>query len=129
MANQQDMMQQLLGKTVANAWGDPDFKARLINDPRSVLHDIGLMPPPHLELRVVENTAHKVHITLPAPWADMSDPAFIQRMQQDSKSVLAEAGINIPDNAEIIFLENTDNRMHIVLPVAPSHEEISIQKI
>ena len=129
MANQQDKMQQLLGKTVATAWIDPDFKSRLIANPRSVLAGLGLTPPSHLELQVMENTAQKIHVTLPAPWADTSDPAFMQRMQQNPEAVLTEAGINVPLNAEVVFLQNTNSKMHIVLPIAPGSEEISIQKI
>jgi len=123
------MMRQALGKTIASAWIDPDFKARLFANPRSVLMEAGLMPPPHLQLLVMENTPLKVHITLPAPWADTSNPAFMQRMQAEPKAVLSEVGINVPDNAELIFLENTNNKMHIVLPVAPGYEEISVENI
>ena len=53
----------------------------------------------------------------------------MQRLQLDPRTVLSEAGITIPDNIEIIFLENTNNKMHIVIPVSPNKEEISIEKI
>ena len=129
MTNQQDMMQQLLGKTVATAWMDPEFKSRLLTNPRAMLAEGGLIPPPHIELHVVENTAKKTYITLPAPWADTSNPAFMQRLQLDPRTVLSEAGITIPDNIEIVFLENTNNKMNIVIPVSPNKEEISIEKI
>ena len=129
MANQQDMMRQTLGKIIASAWIDPEIKSRLLANPRSILIEAGLTPPPHLQLLVMENTPQKFHISFPAPWADTSNPAFMQRLQTDPKTVLSEAGINVPDNAELVFLENTNNIMHIVLPVAPGYKEISIEKI
>jgi len=129
MNNQQDIMRMALGKTIASAWIDPEFKSRLFANPRSILMEAGLMPPPQLQLLVMENTTQKVHITLPAPWADTSNPEFIQRMQTNPKAILSKAGIKVPKNAELIFLENTNIKMHIVLPVAPGYEEISIEKI
>jgi len=129
MASQQDIMRQALGKIIATAWMDPEFKSRLLTNPRATLAEGGLMPPPHLELHVVENTTKKNHITLPAPWADTSNPDFMQRLQSDPRPVLSEAGIFIPDNVEIVLIENTNNRMHIIIPISPNTEEISIEKI
>ncbi len=129
MTSQHDMMRQTLGKVIATAWVDPEFKSRLLANPRAVLAEAGLMPPPQLELKVMENTAQKIYITLPAPWADTSDPDFMRHLQQNPRRVLSEAGVKVPDNAEIVFLENTNNRMNIILPSAPSQEEISIEKI
>jgi len=129
MTSQQDMMRRELGKVIATAWMDPEFKSRLLTNPRAVLAEVGLTPPPQLEIRVVENTAQKSYITLPAPWADTSNPDFMRDLQQDPGRILSEAGINVPDNVEIVFLENTSNRMNIILSATPGQEEISIEKI
>ena len=53
------------GRIVARAWGDAAFKARLLADPAAVLNEYGLLPPPGLQLKVVENTDKVVHLTLP----------------------------------------------------------------
>jgi hypothetical protein len=53
------------GRIVARAWGDPAFKARLLADPAAVLKEYGLLPPPGLQLKVVENSDAVVHLVLP----------------------------------------------------------------
>mgnify|MGYP002172910739 CR=1 FL=1 len=52
-------------KVVAHAWSDPEFKARLLADPRSALTEIGYSLPdttPHLA--VVENTEQVHHMVV-----------------------------------------------------------------
>jgi hypothetical protein len=47
------------------------------------------------------------------------------------EAVLAERGIDVPDNIDVKVVENTDNTVHITLPQAPggdgelSDEELS----
>ena len=57
--------QKAYGKVVAKAWADPDFKAKLLADPKTVLKENGLEFPEDVELRVVENTDKLVHLILP----------------------------------------------------------------
>jgi hypothetical protein len=54
-----------LGQVVANAWTDPDYKARLKSDPNAVLGEQGLEIPDGVEIRVIENTDDVVYFTLP----------------------------------------------------------------
>lgn len=53
------------GRIVARAWGDPEFKAKLLADPAAALEEYGLLPPPGFQIKVVENTDKVVHLTLP----------------------------------------------------------------
>ena len=122
-------MKQTMGKIIATAWVDEVFKARLLSNPRSVLSDFGLLPPPQIEILFVENTAQHYYLPVPSPWMDMSDPTLMQRLQQNPAAVLDAAGIQVPQQATISLLNNTANRTHIVLPVAPSYTECSIEKL
>jgi hypothetical protein len=57
--------QKAYGKVVAKAWGDDDFKEKLLADPMMVLKENGVVIPEDVELRVVENTEEVVHLILP----------------------------------------------------------------
>jgi hypothetical protein len=62
-----------IGQVVANAWADPDYKARLKADPAAVLDEQGLEVPSGIEVRVVENTDHVVYFTLPPEPSEVLD--------------------------------------------------------
>ena len=59
------------------------------------------------------------------------DEALKQRFMNDPKAVLAEYGMDVPDGIAVNVVENTDNTVHITLPMAPdggvelSDEELS----
>lgn len=55
-------------------------------------------------------------------WAD---EAYKQRLTDDPRAVLTEAGLNPPDGVEVKVVENTDSIVHFVLPPAPAEGEIS----
>ncbi len=57
--------QKAYGKVVAKAWADPDFKAKLLADPKTVLKENELEFPQDVEILVVENTEEIVHLILP----------------------------------------------------------------
>ena len=38
----------------------------------------------------------------------------------DPKAVLAEYGMDVPDGMDVNIVENTDNTVHITLPIKPS---------
>lgn len=52
-------------KIVAMAWSDPDFKSKLIADPKAVLTSMGLKVPSDLTVKVVENTLQTFHLVIP----------------------------------------------------------------
>lgn len=54
------------------------------------------------------------------------DEALKARFFVDSKAVLIEHGIEIPDGVEVKVVENADDCVHITLPAPPStSDEIS----
>jgi hypothetical protein len=77
MAIEQVQMQDYAkqyGQLVARAWGDEAFKQRLLADPAPALAEQGIPIPPGVEVRMHENTASVVHLTLPpAPSDELSD--------------------------------------------------------
>jgi hypothetical protein len=61
-----------------------------------------------------------------------SDEAFRQRLRDDPRAALAEHGIAIPREKQIIVVENTSDTVHLVLPSEHESElegEISEQEL
>jgi len=51
-----------------------------------------------------------------------TDDEFKQRLQADPRGVLAEHGIDMPEDVEINIMEDTKNVRHIILPPPPAEE-------
>jgi len=53
-------------------WQDPDFRERLLADPRAVIAEVrGEALPEGLEVEIIENSPNKVYLVVPA--ADLTD--------------------------------------------------------
>lgn len=52
---------------IAKAWADPALKQRLLANPAEVLKEEGMVTPPGVQIKVVENTETVIHLTLPPP--------------------------------------------------------------
>ena len=58
------------------------------------------------------------------------DEALKARFMADPKAVLAERGIDMPDNIDVKVVENSDNTVHITMPKAPDgHEALSMEEL
>ena len=58
------------------------------------------------------------------------DDALKARFMADPKAVLAERGIDMPDNIDVKVVENSDNTVHITMPMAPDgHEDLSMEEL
>ena len=58
------------------------------------------------------------------------DDALKQRLMSDPKQALAEYGMDVPDGMDVKVLENSDNTVHITLPMAPDgHHDLSDDEI
>ena len=54
------------------------------------------------------------------------DEALKQRFMADPKAVLAEYGMDAPDDLAVNVVENTDTTVHITMPAPPSgHQDLS----
>jgi nitrile hydratase len=121
-------------RVVARAWTDPEFKKRLFADGRSAVAELGLsMPPHHRHLVVLENsdkvqnvicctlcscTAFSI-IGLPPDW--YKDLEYRSRVVRESRTVLKEMGLDLPDDVEIRVWDTTADTRYMVLPVQPPH--------
>ena len=123
-------------KVVAHAWSDPEFKARLLADPRSALAEIGYSLPdttPHLA--VVENTEqvhHMVVCTLCScyPRALLGRPpdwyksfSYRSRAVVDPRGVMREFGLELADSVEVQVLDSSADLRYLVLPRRPAGTE------
>ena len=53
-------------KIMTKAWSDPDFKARLLADPKAVLAEAGVQVPDGIHMKIIEDTSDVINIVLPA---------------------------------------------------------------
>lgn len=127
---------ELGAKVVARAWTDPQYKARLLADPKPAIEsllgiDLNLTP----ELTVVENTPERHHVicctlcscypraVLGIPPAWYKSPEYRARMVSEPRAVLAEFGTTLPEDVEIRVVDSTADMRYIVLPLRPRHTE------
>lgn len=59
-------------KIIQKAWQDPEFKARLLADPRSALQEsLGIAIPEGIQLQAVEETPSSYYLVIPPNPADL----------------------------------------------------------
>ncbi len=56
------------------------------------------------------------------------DPEFKQRLIDDPHKTLAEVGFNPPKGVNLVIVENTHERRHLVLPAPPSGD-VSVEEL
>jgi nitrile hydratase subunit alpha len=125
-------------RAVARAWVDPDFRERLLTDANAALEELGLSmstgPRPQ-RLTVVPNTpaVHNVLVcTLcscypigllgPSPSWYKSE-AYRSRIVREPRAVLAEFGLVLPAETEIVVHDTSAESRHMVLPRRPDGTE------
>ena len=119
-------------RVVARAWVDPAFRERLLADANGALDELGLSmstgPRPQ-RLTVVANTptTHNVLVcTLcscypigllgPSPSWYKSE-AYRSRIVREPRAVLAEFGLVLPAETEIVVHDTSAESRHMVLPM------------
>lgn len=123
-------------RVVAHAWADPDFKARLLSDPKAALGELGYtLPETTPQLAVVENTPavhYLVVCTLCScyPRALLGTPpdwykslAYRSRAVVDPRGVMREFGLDVSENVEVRVLDSTADLRYLVLPQRPAGTE------
>ncbi|WP_225993229.1 nitrile hydratase subunit alpha [Actinomadura rudentiformis] len=122
-------------RLVARAWTDPAFRERMLADGNSAAAELGVgsADPARqgFQLRVVENTAtvHNVVVcTLcscyplallgPSPsW--YKSHAYRARVVREPRVVLAEFGLELPEELEIAVWDSNSEARYMVLPRRP----------
>ena len=115
-------------KVVARAWEDDAFKTRLVSDARAAVLELGYHLSHDAELAVVENTAaahHLVVCTLCScyPTSLLGPPpdwyksfAYRQRAVVEPRAILAEFGLDLPDDVHVHVVDSTADVRYLVLP-------------
>jgi nitrile hydratase len=121
-------------RVVARAWTDPEFKKRLRANGRAAVGELGLtMPVHHRHLVVLENTPALQNVIvctlcsctafsiigLPPDW--YKDLEYRARVVRQSRTVLKEMGLDLPESIDIRVWDTTADTRYMVLPVQPEH--------
>ncbi len=118
-------------KVVARAWDEPDFKAALLEDGAKATKEMGFDIGP-MNLVAVENTddVHNVIVCtlcscyprnllgLPPDWYKTRE--YRSRTVKEPRKVLAEFGVNLPENVACRVHDSTADMRYIVLPARPA---------
>lgn len=118
-------------RVVARAWGEPVFKARLLELGNDALVDLGLERGPY-KLVVVENTAdvHNVVVCtlcscyprwllgLPPDWYKSRN--YRSRAVREPRAVLREFGLDLRDEVTVRVHDSTADMRYLVLPERPA---------
>lgn len=119
-------------KIVAKAWTDPDYKARLLQNGKSCIQEIGV-PVGEAQIVVVENTEtihNLITCTLCScyPRSILGQPpswyiskAYRARTVREPRSVLAEFGLDLPQDIQLIVHDSNADMRYLVLPQPPAH--------
>ncbi|MBA9085470.1 peroxiredoxin [Fontibacillus solani] len=56
----------LHNQVIQKAWQDPDFKAKLLADPKAAIQEaLGIVIPEHISLKAVEENSNEFYLVLP----------------------------------------------------------------
>ncbi|MFE7785028.1 nitrile hydratase subunit alpha [Streptomyces nigrescens] len=125
-------------RIVARAWTDAGFRERLLADANAALPEVGLSMAGGIQeqrLKVVENTATTHHVLVctlcscypigllgPSPSWYKSE-AYRSRVVREPRAVLAEFGLELPDDTAITVWDSSAESRYMVLPRRPGGTE------
>ncbi|HVE96207.1 MAG TPA: nitrile hydratase subunit alpha [Pseudonocardiaceae bacterium] len=129
-------------KVIAKAWTDPEYRERLLADGTGAIAELGFKGPQGEHIVVVENTANTHNVIgctlcscypwpvlgLPPSW--YKDPAYRARMVREPRAVLAEMGLELAAETEIVVRDSSSEVRWLVLPERPAGtEDMSEEKL
>ncbi|TDU26589.1 nitrile hydratase [Panacagrimonas perspica] len=120
---------------VAKAWTDPAFRERLLKDATSACAELGYHGPQgeYMAALVDTPTLHHVIVCtlcsctawpilgLPPDWYKSFE--YRSRVVRESRSLLREMGLDLPESVEIRVVDTTAETRFLVLPVRPAGTE------
>ena len=122
-------------KIVARAWADAAFRERLLRDATSAIAEFGFVGRQGEDMVALENTPtvhNMVVCTLCScyPWPVLGLPPvwyksapYRARAVIEPRRVLAELGVDIPDDVEVRVWDSTAELRYLVLPRRPPGTE------
>ena len=132
---QNDVGPQNGARMVARAWVDPAYRERLLADGSAAAAEFGYGGYEGEYLRVVENRPglHNVIVcTLCScyPWPVLGIPPvwyksapYRARVVREPRAVLAEFGLELPDDTQIQVWDSSAEMRYLVLPMRPDDSE------
>lgn len=122
-------------RLVARAWTDEAFRSRLTSDAASAAGELNIDTSAMARFEVVENTAGRHHVIVctlcscyprpvlgqPPDW--YKSAAYRARVVREPRVVLAEFGLQLPGDMEIVVVDSTADRRFMVLPRRPHASE------
>jgi nitrile hydratase len=122
-------------KVVARAWTDPDYRARLLAEGTAAIAELGFKGPQGEHIVVLANTPAVHHVVvctlcscypwpvlgLPPSW--YKDPAYRSRVVREPRAVLAEFGLELADDVQIMVFDSSSEVRYMVLPERPAGTE------
>jgi len=118
-------------KIVARAWADPAYKARVLENGKEAIGEIGIAVG-EAQIVVVENTPTRHNLitcTLCScyPRSILGQPpswyiskAYRARAVREPRKVLAEFGTDLPEDMELVVHDSNADMRYLVLPQAPA---------
>jgi len=130
---EEDVGPMVGAQVVAEAWTNPEYKERLLEDGKAAVAELGVgLEEEVMELRVVENdpeTHNIVVCTLCScyPWAVLGlpptwykSPAYRSRVVKEPRALLREEfDTDLPDDVEVEVWDSNSEIRYMVLPQRP----------
>ena len=122
-------------QVVAKAWSDPDFAEWLKRDATASIASLGFAGRQGEHMRAVFNTPDTHNLVVCTlcscyPWAVLGlppiwykAPAYRSRAVIDPRGVLAEFGLELPEDKKIRIWDSTAELRYIVIPERPAGSE------
>ena len=118
------------GRIVARAWTDPAYKERLLENGAAAIRELGYELEPY-EFTVMENDSNTHNVIVctlcscyPRSLLGMSpawykSSSYRSRVVREPRTVLAEFGVELPDDVDVRVHDSTAELRYMVLPQRP----------
>jgi len=132
-------------RVVAEAWTDPEFRARLLEDGMPTIRELGFgdNTDSHVARLVVKENTDAVHnlvvCTLCScyPWAVLGlppawykSPAYRSRAVREPRRLLAELGLDLSPDVEVRVWDSSAEVRYMVLPQRPQGtDELGVEEL
>ena len=115
-------------RIVARAWTDPEYRVRLVADATTTVSEMARQTIPIAVLEDTPTLHHVVVCTLcscypsgvlgaPPSWYKSFE--YRSRVVREPRAVLAEFGMEVPDDVELRVVDSTSEQRYLVLPLRP----------
>ncbi len=118
-------------QVVARAWTDPEYRRWLLEDGTAAIASLGFRGRQGEHMVVLENTPDEHNVVVCTlcscyPWPVLGLPpswfksfAYRSRVVIDPRSVLAEFGLQLPEETTVRVWDSTSEVRYMVLPMQP----------